>query len=76
MATCGPMLAAHHSLMVAATHTHIIGEWIRLGVGAPSHAPVPLHFHGHQRRSLKILKSSVNARLWRGVTYFTSAPFP
>ena len=65
MATCGPMLTAHHSLMVAAIHTHINGEWIRLGVGAPSHAPVPLHFQGHHLRSLTLAKSSSASGLWR-----------
>ena len=58
-----PPLEAHHSQMVAATHSHTLGECNRLGVGAPSQAPVPLHFQGHHLRSLIVAKSSPTSRL-------------
>ena len=44
--------------MTAHTSPHIVGWCILLGVGAPSQAPVPRHFHGHHLRILVVLKSS------------------
>ena len=44
--------------MTAHTSPHNVGWCILLGVGAPSHAPVPRHFHGHHLRTLTVLKSS------------------
>ena len=40
------------------TATHILDEWSRLGVGAPSQALAPRHFHGHHLRTLTTAKSS------------------
>ena len=72
----GPPLEAHHSQMVAATHSHTLGEWNLLGVGAPSQAPVPLHFQGHHLRSLTIAKSSSAPLHWWGSDPRATGPLP
>ena len=74
---------ARHSQIPARTDIHILGEWIRLGVGPPSHAPVPRHFHGHHLRTRKTTKSSrghlsqspLRGRLLRG-SLATGRPAP
>ena len=60
-------LGAHPLDSTASTPSHMSGEWMRLGVGAPSHAPVPLHFQGHQRATLWLAKSSTH--LVRGLQW-------
>ena len=62
--------------MVAATHHHIMGEWILFGVGAPSQAPVPLHFHGHHLRNLMVAKSSCAPLHWWGSDPRAMGPLP
>ena len=42
----------------AHTSPHIVGWCILLGVGAPSQAPVPRHFHGHHPLMRMLAKSS------------------
>ena len=49
---------AHSSNNMPSTAAHMVGWWILRGVGPPSHAPVPRHFHGHQRPMRMRAKSS------------------